>query len=1523
MKKKIFSTLLLVAFALASTSMFVSCKDYDDDVKANTSAINDLRETVDKLQKAFDDAKAQAAVCKAQCDQNKADIEALQAYVKNLVTAEALESALNAAKEELANMIEGKVDKSELDALATRIAAIEEALAEALKDKGWATINYVDAADQNLQMQIDALNKFRDALFEYLGVTDEDAAIAKVKDLVESVKAAMQKIGSFPADDLSEEEVAKLREIMQNLDDKINAINLRIDNLNTSVETTLEQINVLQVLLDKRLNSMVNLPDFMAGGIESIEAPALYYQPVLSLVKSTDPATEKDGWNEQFHYLGLDGAVMDPNVAYNVYDSKENKKWLFDSGEMAPSMAITTHTWAGFVGLYGEGSEGSILAAYKDLTREFTRIKHAQWVPWHIARYHINPSTAKLDGTTFKFYTDTRIVVEEVESRQGNDYFVVPKNANYDGVDNKVEGGILSVKFRVGAWENYVHQLARTADGNYVKHPWAAKDDKDAAEMASLTDSINFVALQATSKGVNGEDRVVTSEYAAVVPSLVHVNALADHSPERGLMINNYKNLDKLPNCNNFLGWTGRNGNGGHVWKTAKEAIDHAPTHSIPFNQETDIAQFIEPHVTHITTYANWAYYDKTMDKKLFEEMGMKLRFYPVHWKSGSNVTSETFHTTGPNSRGLVEDASADYNTRYFIQPNSVKAVGNGYEHKTGLASREVIDRQPLYRIELWAPTPDSERGHGTAEDKNYNVIEVGYMKLVIRDNTPDEFANVTINDPFYLNCQDTQGITWAQVEDSILSQISFMKAQGYTKKQFENEYDLMCYQPTAKVRTLDGVNYSEGWAVQYDYTTEMQLIDGKQTPFTRLAESTDTIGRIWIKSDSQDLQTSVLKWSIAENLTAVAKEITGPFKKVGSVIVENDAAANAKVLVSRDVYKNMSSAERATVEPISSLEARAALLANKGHGYKGHNISRVVSFYKRAIGLSMGTTNVNVNLIIPGENVHFAYGEMNKKKDLGHWYHLNSWESAGSNGQNAYEVHMNVPTESWLKNDEGTLRENMDGSINAQAKLFLDNTDFWRNAFENYTFDKSRDCNNKNCKNGMPNMIDVLNPEHFDLYAEADGFYKGQPEFRFILPNRYNSEFSEAELKTIQATGEWKVNGYSGRHAEMNPDAVTEYTLHIDNNGLTIRDNCPVHEMTTATESHPAEDGIGHIIAEIVPYNRCREVVLYHNNDCADDILNYAGRYNDNGVDVRTSDYFVHKKMFTAYAEVITKIQDVFDSYPNVGTEITKDPCYPILLKDRYINFKFIRPISVWPIYKLVRDGINTETSDNTMDVLDMITIVDWRNYNITRQPIETPSNVEFDYKYKEYNGLTSEKDADTKEKTWPVKLSGKSNYEWMGVRQVYIDWENVLTDHNLTDKEREDNHNLIFNDARGKVQIAGKDVYSQEWLREIIQNKTLNYELGVNVPGFTQSFDTQRAQQFREPKNKKDVHPAMRQTQLNLRNNKDNVQMYHYFIPIYVSYAYGEYGKEWGHDYNKPATLKVWTVLTCVNTKNNPSAE
>ena len=53
MKKRLIGSLLLGAFFVASTSMFVSCKDYDDDIKDLQAQIDANKNSLSKLQAAI------------------------------------------------------------------------------------------------------------------------------------------------------------------------------------------------------------------------------------------------------------------------------------------------------------------------------------------------------------------------------------------------------------------------------------------------------------------------------------------------------------------------------------------------------------------------------------------------------------------------------------------------------------------------------------------------------------------------------------------------------------------------------------------------------------------------------------------------------------------------------------------------------------------------------------------------------------------------------------------------------------------------------------------------------------------------------------------------------------------------------------------------------------------------------------------------------------------------------------------------------------------------------------------------------------------------------------------------------------------------------------------------------------------------------------------------------------------------------------------------------------------------------
>ena len=64
MKRKLFSALLFGAFAMASTSTFTSCKDYDDDI----NSLNEKVANLDALKAAKADVESTIASLKTQLE---------------------------------------------------------------------------------------------------------------------------------------------------------------------------------------------------------------------------------------------------------------------------------------------------------------------------------------------------------------------------------------------------------------------------------------------------------------------------------------------------------------------------------------------------------------------------------------------------------------------------------------------------------------------------------------------------------------------------------------------------------------------------------------------------------------------------------------------------------------------------------------------------------------------------------------------------------------------------------------------------------------------------------------------------------------------------------------------------------------------------------------------------------------------------------------------------------------------------------------------------------------------------------------------------------------------------------------------------------------------------------------------------------------------------------------------------------------------------------------------------------------
>lgn len=1320
MKKKIFSTLLLVAFALASTSMFVSCKDYDDDFAQRDKDIAALRAELEQ----------RLADCKARCDAEHAKfltehqslagyaklsdipslegyatkdaLSALQAELANYVKAEAIQDALDYIK----SLQEKGITADGLAELMTKVKAIDEALAD------YAKIDYVDnkvaTAAQNLQNQIDALNLYKDAL-QKEGI--EPDLLVELLKKVESIKTDVEK---YPADDLTAEEVATLKKLIENADELINLVENGAG----------PDINVIQYMIDKTLASIVLMPSTYVAGLATIEVPALYYQPVIY-------CKDNNTKQEAYYYIDKDGKQL------------SGADWRFDDGANAPSATLPSWSWSDEYSGYdykGEGynpvgpdGDGTMLPFYRNVVEKFTNLKTAKLIPNAIAKYHVNPTTVKLDQYKLSFFTNTATVVDEVESRNTGYLnsmatdFAAP--VDVDGANYTVKEGILEVPFKLRDWENYVEDLVYYADGSVFKR------SASTAKVGVLRDSVNFIALQMT----KGDTATITSDYAAVVPALLHIQAVADNGPENPVL---KCNVDKYGG----VWYTKKNDNAGHMFKYAEQAINKDFTHSIAYNDTLDILPFVETHFTYLGVNSLWTSYDQRMDAETFKKLGLKYVFSIVDYEDGNHRTGESRHI----SIEPQPNAGADFGyDKVNLIPRSViySADGKSFsEIKDQVATREAIDREPLIKVEV--------------VDPNNNVLEVGYIKLLITDNYKQYAFDLTIFDDYWMNCTAEGGLKWSQIEESILSVLG---GNGYTKNQFEAEYeiDVITGSTNAKrfYKNADGKFVEDKNPIGVVYYT-------KPTP----------------QDDPMDKQTNVIKWAIGDQYQAIAEQITG---KKGE-------------------------------------EARQALLDNKGDGIE--TIYTTIRFVKKGVeDKYKDMTALYVTLNLPGPQVHFAYGEITKK-DLAHWYKLNSYKAGSETDYSAIDILENVPTPA--ENANVNLENDLTGGTRTN--------EFERPLYENFL-------------NGMVNIDMGGKEKNFNKYVYVDKNGKNvNVDFEFTLPVKgVNAEFSHDK-------GTWKVKGISGR----------EYTLSLGANAAGepnkgIWDDC--NPKTLIAQITTSVDGDGNN----VPFIRLED------NDCANDILNYAGRYDANGTNMANeseSDPFylnnpegdaANRQTFTTY--LIIKTND--------------KPCYDLLVKNPYFNAKFLRPINVWGSYYEWNDAFNAV---QTLYPSDLLSAKDWRNYTIT---------LDIDKNFKE----------------------GEIGWDYYNIFALSIDYNEIYTDHAAEKSVRDAIAagfksipvSKLFTNNKGQLnKISEIPSLKDPYLKVLALDNTLKT---YNASG-------------------KIIGTKAPQTPLEYTNNGGNVQDFHLFVPVYVQYA-------WGHNLNHykgaPNTFKVWTVIKVHQTTGAGSAE
>lgn len=339
-KKKIFGYLFMGLLAAGATGTVTSCKDYDDDINNNKSAIQalqsdlakaktDLESEISSLKTQLETANGTLTALSRKVDANTADITKAKSDIAGLESRlKTAEDAIKSINTTLALKADQKALEDSCASIYGKLESVTDGLGKSLKSEKDDRV----AADADLQQQIDALNKL-------IGNGSVDDAKTVYEKLLADVKA--------------------LQEKTQDLD--VEALTSQLQGLSNSIDKINANINVLNVLLEKSLRSLVFIPQSYYWGVEATKLLYLDFNYVNDRAWISDMNWDKKeakGYDNNERYATAPGTkVLTFAATYHMNPSSaklDNKttKVSVESGDLeyvatrAAAAGISVKSWA-------------------------------------------------------------------------------------------------------------------------------------------------------------------------------------------------------------------------------------------------------------------------------------------------------------------------------------------------------------------------------------------------------------------------------------------------------------------------------------------------------------------------------------------------------------------------------------------------------------------------------------------------------------------------------------------------------------------------------------------------------------------------------------------------------------------------------------------------------------------------------------------------------------------------------------------------------------------------------------------------------------------------------------------------------------------------------------------------------------------------------------------------------------------------------------------------------------------------
>ena len=331
-------------------------------------------------------------------------------------------------------------------------------------------------------------------------------------------------------------------------------------------------------------------------------------------------------------------------------------------------------------------------------------------------------------------------------------------------------------------------------------------EPKNENETVELKTEAAIFALQANVKTAEGEDRVVTSDYAALYSTNVIPKAIAYN-------VKDYNGFDiDAKDCEIVE-------NPDELWPSVKDAIVENPTLRVAYNGQINLKDVLAIHYSHLTltkqegTHKIWKWGEEAA-------YGLKYDFALIHYTAGKNVTSDSKYVDPE----LIKEG--------VVAPRIVDEKGE----PTSESGISAVGRHPLVQVRIL--------------DANNDVVLHAYIKLEIVqtvNNYEIPFDKGSVK--FDCNGSETT-LTWAEVSNKVFETV------GYSKEEFEALYQVEVADGSDLLPYYDGL-YTKNELYQYVKANNK---------FSRVTNSTAKYGIVTEIGEEQGTTNPVLTWKLTMN---------------------------------------------------------------------------------------------------------------------------------------------------------------------------------------------------------------------------------------------------------------------------------------------------------------------------------------------------------------------------------------------------------------------------------------------------------------------------------------------------------------------------------------------------------------------------------------------------------------------------------------------------------------------------------